>query len=132
MTSNEIVTALRRCTSKMPEPYCTDCSFAGKGTSAGKDDCIGAAMDAAAASIEKLVDRCARYAEEIAVLQEQRRWISAAEKLPEPGERVIVKDDAFCSEAYLTVSGTWCRYDATPWADITGSPVTHWMPLPEA
>lgn len=80
MTSNEIVTALRRCTSKMPEPYCTDCSFAGKGTSAGKDDCIGAAMDAAAASIEKLVDRCARYAEEIAVLQEREKTRGDAQK----------------------------------------------------
>ena len=35
--------------------------------------------------IEKLLDRCARYAEEIAVLQDRARWISAEERLPEEG-----------------------------------------------
>lgn len=32
-------------------------------------------LDAAADLIEKLTDRCARYAEEIAVAQERTRWI---------------------------------------------------------
>ena len=36
-----------------------------------------------AALIEKLTDRCARYAEEIAVLQEKTRWIPVEERLPE-------------------------------------------------
>ena len=34
-------------------------------------ECIGEVMGAAADKIEELVDRCARYAEEIAVLQEK-------------------------------------------------------------
>jgi len=33
-----------------------------------------------AALIEKLTDRCARYAEEIAVLQERTRWIPVEER----------------------------------------------------
>lgn len=33
--------------------------------------------------IEELVDRCARYAEEIAVLRERQRWIPVTERLPE-------------------------------------------------
>ena len=33
--------------------------------------------------IERLTARCARYAEEIAVAQEQTRWIPVTERLPE-------------------------------------------------
>ena len=32
--------------------------------------------------IERLTDRCARYAEEIAVAQERQRWIPVTERLP--------------------------------------------------
>ena len=38
--------------------------------------------------IEKLTDRCARYAEEIAVAQERTRWIPVEERLPEPPKEV--------------------------------------------
>ena len=41
-------------------------------------------LDAAADLIERLTDRCARYAEEIAVAQDWQRWISVTERLPEP------------------------------------------------
>lgn len=33
--------------------------------------------------IERLTDRCSRYAEEIAVAQERTRWIPVTERLPE-------------------------------------------------
>lgn len=36
--------------------------------------------------IEKLTDRCARYAEEIAVLQEKTRWVPVTERLRELAE----------------------------------------------
>ena len=42
-----------------------------------------------ASELEKLLDRCARYAEEIAVLQDRARWISAEERLPGNGEKVL-------------------------------------------
>lgn len=45
-------------------------------------------LDAAADLIEKLTDRCARYADEIAVAQERTWLISVTERLPEPPEEV--------------------------------------------
>ena len=38
--------------------------------------------------IERLTDRCAAYAEEIAVAQERQRWIPVTERLPENGDNV--------------------------------------------
>ena len=41
--------------------------------------------------IERLTDRCARYAEEIAVAQERTRWIPVTERLPEdPVQKVLI------------------------------------------
>lgn len=40
-------------------------------------------LEAAADLIEKLTDRCARYAEEIAVLQEREKWVPVTDGLPE-------------------------------------------------
>lgn len=39
--------------------------------------------------IEALTDRCARYAEEIAVLQEKQRWVDAGARQPEYGVSVL-------------------------------------------
>lgn len=51
-------------------------------------------LDAAADLIEKLTDRCARYAEEIAVAQERTRWIPVTERLPQSWCYVeAMKDD---------------------------------------
>ena len=121
MKNEEILTALRRCNGR----DCTGCPMR------RKEGCMKALMDGAADLVEKLTDRCARYAEEIAVLQEREKWVPVTERLPEVGKRVIVKDDIFCGEAYRSISGDWYRYNGTSWADITDSPVTHWMPLPD-
>lgn len=121
MKNEEILTALRICNGR----DCTGCPMR------SKEGCMRALMDGAADLIEKLTDRCARYAEEIAVLQERQKWVPVTERLPEVGKRVIVKDDIFCGEAYLSISGDWYRYNGTSWADIMDSPVTHWMPLPD-
>ena len=46
-------------------------------------ECVSEMVGTAADLIEKLIDRCARYAEEIAVLQERTRWVPVEERLPE-------------------------------------------------
>lgn len=82
--------------------------------------------------IERLTDRCARYAEEIAVAQERTRWIPVTERLPRPGERVLATEGTFSAEAYMTSAHTWRRNYGVLWRDAYGMerPVTHWMPLP--
>lgn len=87
--------------------------------------------------IERLTDRCARYAEEIAVAQERTRWIPVTERLPDATDVDYVlacvtwKDThidyqnavvmAFVSEEGLVDVEMDCVLDG----------VTHWMPLPE-
>ena len=73
MTRDEIVTALRCCA----EGECHGCTIYND-----KQRCQERVLDAAADLIEKLIDRCARYAEEIAVAQDQQRWIPVTERLP--------------------------------------------------
>lgn len=53
-------------------------------------------LDAAADLIEKLTDRCARYAEEIAVAQERTRWVPVGERLPEVSNSWGVSDIVLC------------------------------------
>lgn len=89
-------------------------------------------LDAAADLIEKLTDRCARYAEEIAVAQERTRWIPVTERLPEDSmQKVLVfvpyiHGDIVDVGRYLGAGG-WVLEG---WY-LTQSAVTHWMPLPE-
>lgn len=94
-------------------------------------------LDAAADLIEKLTDRCARYADEIAVAQERARWVPVEERLPDATDVDYVlacvtwKDThidyqnavvmAFVSEEGLVDVEMDCVLDG----------VTHWMPLPE-
>ena len=73
MKNEEIVKTLRRCDVK----HCAGCPLL------SKEGCIMALKDEAADLIEKLIDRCARYAEEIAVLQEREKWVPVTERLPE-------------------------------------------------
>lgn len=73
--TTELVAALR-CSSQAPtsSPPCTTCAYRVVESLDGKKytgcDCDRMGVDAAD-KIEELVDRCARYAEEIAVLQEK-------------------------------------------------------------
>ncbi len=96
--------------------------------------CIREMAAAAADEIEKLTDRCARYAEEIVVLQEKEKWISTTERLPE----VWRNDETSELVNYMIYSpdfgidiGSY-HVKAKKWLCI-GLPVrvTHWMPLPE-
>ena len=89
--------------------------------------------------IERLSDRCARYAEEIAVAQERTRWIPVPERLPELqswGASTVVLG-LIKSENAPSLNKlhdlTLCVYcDNGIWS-MPGryAAITHWMPLPE-
>ena len=132
MKNEEIVRALRRLKVETGSLVCMGCGR--------EHDCgiLGCRIVREAAElIEKLTDRCARYAEEIAVAQERTRWIPVTERLPEAtdGDYVLAcvtwKDThidyqnavvmAFVSEDGLVDVEMDCVLDG----------VTHWMPLPE-
>lgn len=132
MKNEEIVRALRRLKVETGSLVCMGCGR--------EHDCgiLGCRIVREAAElIEKLTDRCARYAEEIAVAQERQRWIPVTERLPETtdGDYVLAcvtwKDAhidyrdavvmAFVSEDGLVDVEMDCVLDG----------VTHWMPLPE-
>ena len=95
MKNNEIVRALRCISTAGGENACEHCPYwkeeevpeeerpiYGADTMHSCDvDRVG--LDGADL-IERLADRCARYAEEIAVAQERTRWIPVTERLPEP------------------------------------------------
>ena len=131
MKNEEIVRALRRLKVETGSLVCMGCGR--------EHDCgiLGCRIVREAAElIEKLTDRCARYAEEIAVAQERQRWIPVTERLPETtdGDYVLAcvtwKDThidyqnavvmAFVSEDGLVDVEMDCVLDG----------VTHWMPLP--
>ena len=84
--------------------------------------------------IERLTDRCARYAEEIAVAQERQRWIPVEERLPEDRSDVLVV--AYWHKRWGVYMG-WCAPERAAWSvhvgigDRSDIAVTHWMPLPE-
>jgi len=53
------------------------------------------------------------------------QWISAKDKLPEIGQRVVVK----CNELYYGMFDVLCYYpDYNPWKN---DGVAYWLPLPE-
>lgn len=94
-------------------------------------------LDAAADLIEKLTDRCARYAEEIAVAQERTRWIPVTERLPEEGVPVLITYIGTDGEIYADGVAVWADYGCFWWegslADCdkeVAVQITHWMPLP--
>ena len=91
-------------------------------------------LDAAADLIEKLTDRCARYAEEIAVAQERTRWIPVTERLPE----VWRNDETSELVNYMIYSPDFgvdignYHAKAKKWLCMAlPCTVTHWAPLPE-
>lgn len=54
-------------------------------------------------------------------------WISVEERLPEPGERVLVTNGSFVCEAYLNIINKWVRAGKQVFFMSPSS----WMPLPE-
>ena len=87
-----------------------------------------------ASEIERLADHCARYAEEIAVLQERQRWIPVTERLPEVWRNdetaELVNYMIFSPDFGVDIGNYHAK--ARTWLCMgLPSTVTHWMPLPE-
>ena len=89
MKAEEIVRSLRWCGTGTEEG-CGDCAFEPQ-CDEDAVGCVGGLCDAAADKIEELVDRCARYAEEIAVLRERgKRAVEDASPYAAATERQAV------------------------------------------
>ena len=70
-----------------------------------------------------------------AVLMEyapKQQWISTKEKLPRPGERVLVNIPGcqFVGEMYITDAGHWKRYDGNGLDAYLDDKAKWWMPMP--
>ena len=91
-------------------------------------------LAAAADLIEKLTDRCARYAEEIAVAQERTRWIPVTERLPEVwrnDENAELVNYMIYSPDFGVDIGNY-HAKAKKWLCMAlPCTVTHWRPLPD-
>lgn len=126
---NSLRADLRRCA---VDNLCIDCGhrIGGDGSSLVCGDRL---MIDAADMLQEYVDRCARYADEIMALREQRRWISVTERLPAEGMRVLAASEGvFSGKAYLSCEGVWMRSYGVVWVSVVDVPVTHWMPLPDS
>lgn len=136
-TTNELVAALR-CSSSAPSGQldCGHCAFHAEETIEDKDyvgcDCDRIALDAAD-KIEELVDRCARYAEEIAVLREERKWVDAGERLPEYGVSVLAVASGKAANITLcdaVVFATyWDSWELDDYPQAEGLTVKWWRPM---
>ena len=93
-------------------------------------------MPVVSSDIEHLIDRCARYAEEIAVAQERTRWIPVTERLPEDGDVVLCWYEYFRFGEYNRMYRTYGigYYINGMWGGDVSSgrntKVLAWMPLP--
>lgn len=136
MQTVEIVKALRACASI----GWSGCSFCQREElAAGEVGCADALKLSAADRLEELLDRCARYAEEIAVLRERQRWFPVTERLPETEDFVLAVVNGKPTESITLVDSIeiasfmrdegWFLGMYPEWEDPK---VTHWMPLPPA
>ena len=144
MQTTEIVKALRCIAAPdAEERHCENCPFCVKEVLDAEYTAIfgGGEVDAcdcdavgnlAADRLEELLDRCARYAEEIAVLRERQRWIPVTERLPENGQRVLAycKDRVIHDAKWSWPESEW--FDKATGSSYLGGFVTHWTPLPPA
>lgn len=132
MKTEEIVKALRRLKVETGSLVCMGCGYE---HNCGVHGCR--IMRESGEQIERLADRCARYAEEIAVLQEKTRWIPVEERLPEISNSWGVSDIVLCIisdlSGYPPPNPGLCVYLEDGRWTCHGQivRVTHWMPLPE-
>lgn len=131
MKNQEIVRALRCCAE--PGRECEeDCPM----NEISREPCREVLAPAAADLIEKLTDRCARYAEEIAVAQERTRWVPVEERLPEISNSWGVSDVVLCiisdPSGYPPPNPGLCVYLEDGRWTCHGQivRVTHWMRMP--
>lgn len=131
MRTEDILTALRRLKVETGSLACMGCR---REHDCGVHGCR--IVREAAEQIEKLTDRCARYAEEIAVLQEREKWVPVTERLPEISNSWGVSDVVLCiisdPSGYLPPNPGLCVYLENGKWTCHGRivRVTHWRPLP--
>ena len=89
MKTEESVRSVRWCGTGTEEG-CNDCAFEPQ-CDEDAVGCVGDLCDTAADKIEELVDRCARYAEEIAVLRQTNEDLR--DTVLRRAKPVAVKDD---------------------------------------
>ncbi len=147
MKNEEIVKALRCVSTAGSSPDCEHCPYwMEESVPAEMRDMVGedvfhscdidrVGLDGADL-IKRLADRCARYAEEIAVAQERTRWIPVTERLPEVSNSWGVSDIVLCiisdPSGYPPPNPGLCVYLEDGRWTCHGQivRVTHWMPLP--
>lgn len=126
MKTEKIVRSLRCC----EHNSCAGCPYTERDS-----ECIGEVMGAAADKIEELVGRCARYAEEIAVLRERVEWVAVTARLPKRDGHYLCRytfgkerDMVFCQalDYYATDQRPHFQHEG-----VHGMAVTHWMEIPE-
>lgn len=137
----EKITAALRCSYRLPGPEldCRTCPYHMEETVGGVDyagcEC-GRMIADAADRLEELVDRCARYAEEIAVLGKQRTWISVSEYLPQSGKTVLCWYEYHrygnfnCMYADFGIGYFWNGHWMGEVSNGRNARVLAWMPLP--
>lgn len=87
--------------------------------------------------IERLIDRCARYAEEIAVAQERTRWIPVTERLPENLQKVLCWGEYFRYGDFNAMFADYAlgyQLNGHWGGEVTNGTKARalaWMPLPE-
>lgn len=146
MKNEEIVKALRCVSTAGSSPDCEHCPYwMEESVPAEMRDMVGAGVCRSAHDrvgldgadlIERLTDRCTRYAEEIAVAQERTRWIPVTEHLPEVSNSWGVSDIVLCiisdSSGYPPPNPGLCVYLEDGRWTCHGQivRVTHWMRMP--
>lgn len=120
MRTEDILTALRRLKVETGSLACMGC---GREHDCGIHGCR--IVREAAELIEKLTDRCARYAEEIAVLQEREKWVPVTERLPDQCMDILVS----YRDGHILMGTAMC--DDWIEEDLEDGKITHWMPLPD-
>ena len=93
-------------------------------------------MGAAADKIEELTDRCARYAEEIAVLQEKQKWVDAGARQPECGVSVLAVASGKAGNITLcdavVLATFWDGWELDDYPQVEDVAVKWWMPMVES
>ena len=67
---------------------------------------------------------------EMPTLTPPNEWVSAEDRLPEPGERVLATDCGFVGEFYINKRGKWQRYNVNCSELLMALDILYWMPLP--
>lgn len=131
MNDQELLRWARKCVD--PDGDCKGCPFDRPPLSRGF--CAADMIRALVERAEKLSEHSARYAEELAVIQERERWISVEERLPEnwqnPDGETFVNYMIYSPDFGVDIGNFHAK--AKRWICM-GLPavVTHWKPLPEA